>query len=80
MRGRRVGEGGYDGEESYGRGMIIFLGGRIMGGEKTVCLAGLFFWCWEFGFGVFGESEVGGTGFTGGFGHGGKDILTISWS
>jgi hypothetical protein len=54
MRGRRVGEGGYDGEESYGRRMIFFLwGGRIIGGEKTVCLASLFFWCWEFGFGVF---------------------------
>jgi hypothetical protein len=26
MRGRRVGEGGYDGEESYGEGIIIFWG------------------------------------------------------
>ena len=34
MRGRRVSEGGYDGEESYGRGMIIILleAGSILGG------------------------------------------------
>jgi hypothetical protein len=32
---------------------IISLGGIIIGGEKTICLVCLFFWCWEFGFGVF---------------------------
>jgi len=80
MRGRRVGEGGYDGEESYGRGMIIFLGGgRIIRGEKTVCLAGLFFWCWEFGFGVF-ENHCRGHRVVGGFGHGGQDSFRFPGS
>jgi hypothetical protein len=54
MRGRRVGEGGYDGEESYGEG-ILFGGGRILrGGYISVGDFSLdLSWCEEFGFGGF---------------------------
>jgi hypothetical protein len=55
MRGRRVGEGGYDGEESYGEGIHFWGGGSIL--RRRIYFCGRFFcgdlWCEEFGFGGF---------------------------
>jgi hypothetical protein len=76
MRGRRVGEGGYDGEESYGEG--ILLGGRKHFEERI-------YFCGRFSveisgvrslvLGVFGESEAGGTGLLGVLGMGARISL-----
>ena len=82
MRGRRVGEGGYDGEESYGRGIIIFLfeGRSIL--RRRIYFCGRFFcgdlWCEEFGFRGFWLIRSRGHRFAGGFGHGGQDMLMVS--
>jgi hypothetical protein len=48
MKGRRVGEGGYDGGESYVGGSF-FWGGRKHFVEEALdfCL-GVIFWCGEF--------------------------------
>jgi hypothetical protein len=46
MRGRRVGEGGYDEEESYGEGHYFWEGGSILKGGIGFLFG--FFWCGEF--------------------------------
>jgi hypothetical protein len=77
MRGRRVGEGGYDGEESYGEDHY-FGGGKHFEGDWISVW--IFFWCGSFDIGSFWVNHRRGHRVAGGFGHGGQDILTVSWS
>jgi hypothetical protein len=58
--------------------------GRRKNFEGRIYFCGRFFcgdlWCEEFGFGGFSLIRSSGHRFAGGFGHGGQDILTVSWS
>jgi hypothetical protein len=69
MRGRRVGEGGYDGEESYGEDYHFWRGSILEGGGLDFCLD--IFWCGEFDIGSFSE-PLQGHRVAGGFGHGAR--------
>jgi hypothetical protein len=63
MRGRRVGEGGYDGEESYGRGDHYFSLGRKNYWRGEDCMSDcLIFLVWEFDFGGFWNQKQGALG------------------
>jgi hypothetical protein len=71
MRGKRVGEGGYDGRSLTGGRIIIFGGGSILEGEES---SGFFSWIFWFCGGVLQSLSIiaGGTGLLGVLGMGAR--------